>query len=157
MDMMLQAMELDMANHMLQMKCNFMMMESGGIHPGQIAMLMTMKNIGPSSQRILAKKMNCSPASIAVSVKRLERAGLLEKQADEQDMRTTRVTLTQQGMEFAGKCESLVDKVASRKYGGFSDEDMARLNDYLSRIQKNLEIFYSELAGEKEHRERKQE
>ena len=157
MDRMLQAMELDTANHMLQMKCNFLMMESGRIHPGQIAMLMTMKSLGPSSQRTLAKKMNCSPASIAVSVKRLERAGLLEKQADEQDMRTTRIALTPQGMEFAGKCESLVARVAARKYEGFSVEDMERLNDYLSRVQKNLELFYTELAGGKEHRGRKQE
>lgn len=145
-------MQLEMVIHMIQMKCNFLLMDNEKIHPGQIALLMTMKAIGPSNQRTLARTMNCSPASVGVSVKRLERAGLLEKQADIQDMRTTRVVLTQQGLDFAQRCEDFVNIVAGKKYAGFSRAETDQMENFQSRVKANLEAFHAELVMEKHGR-----
>ena len=150
MDLLQELMQLEIAIHMMQTKCNFLLVEEHRIHPGQIALLMTMKKNGPSSQRTLAQNMNCSPASVGVSVKRLEKAGLLEKQTDAQDLRITRVALTRQGMEFADKCEGLVNIVANRKYEGFCPEEIKNLEDYLLRIKSNLKALYLELTEQKE-------
>lgn len=149
-----QAMILDMEIHMVHMKCSFLLMDDERMHPGQIALLMTMKALGPSNQRTLAKKMNCSPASIGVSVKRLEKTGLLEKQADERDMRTTRVALTHQGMLLAKKSEAVVNGLMQRKYDGFSEEELTDMNGYLTRIKDNMENFHLELTRNKTRNDR---
>lgn len=153
MELQRQAMMTAMDIHMNQMKCNFLLMGDEKIHPGQIAMMMTLKYLGPSSQRTLAKKMNCSPASIGVSVKRLEKAGLVEKHAVEQDLRATRIMLTSVGEKLAERSEMLVNLLAEQKYAGFSEGELELLNQFLDRIKDNLEAYQDNLSKKKNEKE----
>lgn len=144
----------EMDIHMLQMKCNFLTLGNTGIHPNQIAVLAAMQKLGPSTQRMLAKELRCSPASVGVSVKRMERAGLVKKHAAKDDLRSSRVMLTPKGVEMGAYCERVFAGLAKRKYEGFSDEEMAILNAFLDRMTANLERYQEELASDKKGRNR---
>lgn len=146
MDLWKESMLLDMSIHMAHIKCNFLLMEDDKMHPGQMAILLKMRENGPSNQRMLAKELDCSPASIGVSMKRMEKAGLVRKAADPKDSRGTRVELTEQGRQVAEKNETLMEILGKRRLAGFQKEEIEILNGYLMRIKENLKIFKGELA-----------
>lgn len=108
------------------------------IYRGQPEILEYLTNHGDCSQRELAEHLGVSPASIATSIKRMSKAGFIERTADEADRRINRLKITETGEKTrkAGKAEC--DKVDKVMFKGFSDEEIAAFTDMLSRIGKNL-------------------
>lgn len=145
-----QAMVLDMEIHMIHTKCNFMLAGDKGLHPAQIMTLLTMKAMGAVSQRRLAKELNCSPASIGVSVKRLEKAELVRKEGDPKDLRATKIVLTQRGLEVAKVAEAVAEETGLHKYANFSEEELTQLNHYMKRIRDNLSAYQQQMTAKKD-------
>ena len=67
-------------------------LENLDLYYGQPIMLMHLYDKGETTQKELAGFLNCSPAAVAVSIKRLEKKGLLEKRVDSADMRYNKIT-----------------------------------------------------------------
>lgn len=108
------------------------------IYRGQPEILEYLTQHGDCSQRELAEHFGVTPASIATSLKRMSKAGFIERTADEADRRINRIKLTESGEKTrkAGKAEC--DKVDKAMFTGFSDEEIAVFSNMLSRISKNL-------------------
>lgn len=90
------------------------------------------------SQREVAKVLRLSPATVAVSLKTLERDGYVERSADARDQRRNLVSLTDKGrraVEMCGECFRAVDE---RMLSGFSDQEKAQLTGLLLRMVDNL-------------------
>lgn len=108
------------------------------IHFGQPPILVCLLENGTCTQNELAKTLNVSPASVAVSLKRLQKSGLVEKVADQADLRCNRISLTEKGrreIEYVHKC---FDEIDNTLFAGFSEAELSALCGYLDRLCKNL-------------------
>lgn len=90
------------------------------------------------SQREVAKIMRLSPATVAVSLKSLERAGYVERRADERDARRNRVALTPKGREAVTVCGTLFRAVDGQMLSGFTPQEQVQLTGFLTRMLNNL-------------------
>lgn len=90
------------------------------------------------SQRDVARTLRLSPATVAVSLKPLERDGYVERSADERDQRRNRVTLTDKGRKAVEKCGESFRAVDERMLAGFSPQEREQLTGFFERMIQNL-------------------
>lgn len=109
-----------------------------GLYFGQPPILEYVAHHDQCTQREVADFMKVSPASIATSVKRMQKAGLIEKVADNSDLRYNRLNITDKGRELTYKCRKDFDKVDAKMFSGFSDEECEQLSCFFERMINNL-------------------
>ena len=90
------------------------------------------------SQRDVARTLRLSPATVAVSLKTLERDGYVDRTADERDQRRNRVTLTDKGRTAVGLCGESFRAVDERMLSGFTPAEKAQLTGFFRRMIDNL-------------------
>ncbi|MDO4572582.1 MAG: MarR family winged helix-turn-helix transcriptional regulator, partial [Clostridia bacterium] len=90
------------------------------------------------TQALLAEQLRVTPASIALSTKRLEKAGLIERRVDPDNRRCNRLRSTDEGAHAADTYRQCFNAVDSRTFRGFSEEERAQLASYLDRMIKNI-------------------
>ncbi len=110
-----------------------------GLHPGQVPMLRLLSKKGNLSQREIAEALHVKPPSVAVSIKRMESAGLLERKPDVKDQRITRISLSPKGKETADAIYQLFLENADELFQGFTESEQHLLRRFLLQIIKNLE------------------
>ena len=93
-------------------------------------------------------KGTCGPAAVAVTIKKLENAGYIERKSDENDSRRNSVSLTKKGEEILTNTKKLVDAVDRRMFEGFSSEEYEVFTRCLDKMQKNLSEFEKEKKNE---------
>lgn len=84
-----------------------------------------------ASQQDLARALRVSPATVATSLKSLERLGYVEKHVDEKDARRNRVMITEKGTAAVKQCFEVFQQIDRRMMEGFTaqeQEDMDRLH-----------------------------
>ena len=91
-----------------------------------------------SSQRELSDAMHISPASVAVSLKSLERGGYVEKLPGKADQRRKEVRLTSKGRAALETCFQVFQEVDRRMFGGFTPEEMTQVRAFQLRMLRNL-------------------
>lgn len=109
-----------------------------GIHPGQLPVLRTLSEREGISQRELARELHVKPPTIAVTVKRMEKAELIYRQGDRADMRVNHIFLTEKGKNTGAAIESLMDENEQILMKGFSLEEQKQMQSYLGRMIQNL-------------------
>lgn len=114
---------------------------SKGLFVGQPALLLAIRELGNCSQTELAAALDVTTPSVAVSVKRLEKGGLISKEINENDNRYNRIALTRKGLKTALKCEKVFSCINEKMFTGFSEQEMTQLNDFLMRMTNNLQVF----------------
>ncbi len=108
------------------------------LYRGQPEILEYLSEHGDCSQKELADFLGVSTASIATSLKRMSKSGLIERTADEKDRRINRLSLTEKGNEIrlAGRAEC--ERIDKAMFSGFSDDEITAFSDMLSKIANNL-------------------
>ena len=76
------------------------------------------------SQRELASQLEISPPSIAVTAKKLEKMGYIERKMDEKDNRMNILNTTQAGRELLGKTWKQFTDVMMRMFDGFARKSL---------------------------------
>lgn len=110
-------------------------------HPILLFMLGDAGTGASLSQREIATKLGVSPPTAAVSIRRMERAGLLRKVADADDKRLNRITLTAKGSRLARECKDAFGDIDRRMFEGFSAKERETLRAYYLRMIRNLETM----------------
>ncbi|RCX21009.1 DNA-binding MarR family transcriptional regulator [Anaerobacterium chartisolvens] len=118
-----------------------------GLYFGQPRILHTIKELHGATQKEIADKLNVTPASLAVSIKRMERAGLIEKKMSKTDLRRNYITLTEHGTGILNDSYSSLLKMDNKMVQGFSDEELEKLAGYLDRIYENLIAYKTTSTG----------
>nr|WP_122012460.1 MarR family winged helix-turn-helix transcriptional regulator [Maliibacterium massiliense] len=113
-------------------------MRAHHLHFGQLPMLEFVMRKPGCSQKEVAEFLQVSPPSIATSVKRMQRAGLLEKQGDPQDLRLTRLYVTPAGRDAAQGCRKDADALDARIFAGTSAAQRAQFAQFLQCMIDNL-------------------
>ena len=105
---------------------------------GQPMILFLLKDKGRegriAAQKELSDAMHVSPATVAVSLKSLEREGYVEKLADETDQRR----LTPKGEAAIQRCVQVFEAVDQSMFEGFRPEETRQACGYLMRMLHNL-------------------
>lgn len=118
---------------------NYEQLAAKGLHPGQIPMLRLLSKKGGLSQREIAQTLHVKPPSVAVSIRRMESAGLLVRTADEKDQRVTRISLSPKGRETVGEIEEIFQKNQELLFRGFTDSEECLMRRFLLQIIENME------------------
>lgn len=89
----------------------FQQFGSLGVHPGQCGMLWILRQEDGLSQSELAKRLKIKPSTVTVSIRRMEKAGLLERRADREDMRRNRIYLTDHAKNILEKAKKFLTRM----------------------------------------------
>lgn len=124
---------------------NFKCFQKLGIHPGQLPVLKTVYEREGISLRELANVLHVKPPTVTVTVKRLEKTGLVYKQGDQEDLRVNRIFLTEKGKSINKEISALLDKNEKILTAGFSQEEKEALYGFFERMIENLDQAKREL------------
>lgn len=91
------------------------------------------------SQTEIAVFMSVSPASIAASTKRLQRAGFIDKQIDRANLRCNQLYLTEKGKEVIRTCKKDFEAIEEHTFKGFTENELDQLQSFVERMQRNVE------------------
>lgn len=110
-----------------------------GLYRGQPPIMALLHKRDGMSQKEMARALNLSPATMTVTLKRMERAGLIEREMDGRDQRILRVHLSEEGKRMCEMGERQVGRVAAELLDGFSAEERAQFEEYMRRVARNME------------------
>lgn len=113
--------------------------QSCGLSSGHPRILFELSHEPGLTQKALADAMGIAPATLSVSVRRMEAAGLVERRTDDKDARVQRLYLTAEGDAVQRRCEQGRDFLIAAQFADFSAEDIERLACLLGRMTRNLE------------------
>lgn len=118
------------------------MFEKIGIYPGQQALLHVLaEHADPQglSQKQIAHIMHVQPATLTVMTKRMEKSGHIHRVQDQEDRRVTRISVTEKGRKTYGQLVKIHTEITEEYFQGFSDREVAQLNEMVRQIGANLE------------------
>lgn len=108
-------------------------LDGSGITPPQLSMVDSIaRSPGCSLQRV-ASDLEVTPPSASVGVRRLEEAGLLERQPDPEDGRAVQLFLTAQGQALYERAQDFRRQKMRRLLSGLTPEEQETLLDLLER------------------------
>lgn len=112
-----------------------------GIHPSQHHLLMYLARNGESTQCSIAQAMEVSAATIAVSLKKLEKGKYIEKKNSAEDNRVNFIALTKKGEEVVRQSQQLFEDTDEAIFQGLTEEEKDQFHGFLERIIQNLKTM----------------
>lgn len=109
-----------------------------GLHRAQHRMLMTLSEHEFDSQLELARMLQISTATVAVSLKKLEQDGYIEREAKAADNRANFIRLTGKGKQVVESSREIFENIERQVVKDFSEEEIGLLRNYLKRMYDNL-------------------
>ena len=109
-----------------------------GIHPSQHHFLMYIAKNGACTQNSIAEAMEISAATVAVSLKKLEKGGYIEKKNSEADGRSNLVVLTAKGQNVAEQSKDMFEQVDREMFASITEEEQLIFHDLMERVVNNL-------------------
>ena len=79
-----------------------------------------------------------SSATVAVSLKKLEKGGYIERAVDASDNRCNQIRMTEKGMEVVKHSIQIFRKTETDLLDGFSEKEQEEFLNYLARICQNI-------------------
>ena len=110
-----------------------------GIHPGQLAFVKAISEHEGISQRELAEGLHVKAPTVAVAVKRLEKAEVVCRRPDPKDQRISRLYLNEKGKEIAEEVIRMIEENEAVLTDGFSEGELEQLREFFRRMSENME------------------
>lgn len=110
-----------------------------GLYFGQPAILQYITENSGCTQKDVADACHISPASAAVSLKRIEKAGLITRTPDTEDSRKNHLHITPVGEEALKQFRKICDTTDKEMFKGFTQDDLDTLHTLLTRLNENLD------------------
>lgn len=102
------------------------------------------------AQRDLAEKLDVKPSSMSELIQKLEHRGFITKTQDENDKRSFKIFLTQQGSDKIEESKLEKTRFIDTIFKDFSENDIDSLSQLLEKLTSSLKEF-SEQEGEQGH------
>ena len=109
-----------------------------GLYKGQPFILFALNERDGLAQKELAEKVHIKCASLSVIIRRMEKAGIVERRKDPDDLRVSRVYLTEEGRNILVKVEEKMKAVKQECFKGFTQEERVLLRRFFLQMSKNL-------------------
>jgi len=109
-----------------------------GVYRSQHQILMFLADNPDVSQRELADNQKVSTATMAVSLKKLEKGGYICREVDEKDNRYNQIRITEKGQKVVEESRKIFQEVENAMLAGFSQEERRMMEAFLDRMYENL-------------------
>ena len=109
-----------------------------GLYPGQSHILFMLWEKDGRCQKEFVEKLSVKPATITIMLGRMEHAKLVKRQIDSQDLRITRVYLTEKGKEIRSQVEEIQKKLEQEFLSGFTCEEKILFRRLLIQVRNNF-------------------
>lgn len=113
--------------------------QSCGLASGHPLPLFFIRSNPGITQGELAGLLNLTPATMAVSVRRMESAGLLNRERDDSDRRVFHLYLTPQGERIDDACRKGKEFFVNTLYRGLTEAEITAFENVLKKMRANLE------------------
>jgi MarR family transcriptional regulator for hemolysin len=110
-----------------------------GLATAQVPVFGALRNMGPLSQKDLAKLFHVEQPTMAQLLARMERDGLIQRTPDPNDGRSSLISLTPLALKKAIPARNVLLEGNKAALRGFTDRETATLTRLLKRIVTNLE------------------
>ena len=115
------------------------MVEHMGCHHAQHRILFYLeRNPDNRSQKEIADFMEISPACVAVTMKKMEKNGLIVRRADEDDTRNNIIEITPKAKEIINISKGYFANMEDAIFKGFTEDEVKCLQGYFERIKENI-------------------
>ncbi len=114
------------------------MLNSTGVYRSQHRILMCICDHPNISQKELARMNDVTSATIAVTLKKLEKGGYISRVVNERDNRFNQISVTEKGQRVLKEGREIFTEVEKAMFSDFTEEDFALLGAYFDRIMGNL-------------------
>ena len=117
-----------------------------GIHRSQHMTLMYLsRQEDCPSQKQIAEHFRISPASVAVTLKKLEEAGYIERESSEDDSRFNNIKITAKGRNIIDKSKELFEETDYEMFSSFTEEDYEAFRKCLEKMTSGLTAYSEKL------------
>lgn len=113
-------------------------LKSVRLNPGQVGILCVLQKEEGISQKDLSKRLGITAPSVTAALKKLETAGYITKEGDGEDLRITRILLSEKGREQGKLLKNANKKIEDAICKGILPQDKELLQNMLIRIRRNL-------------------
>ena len=110
-----------------------------GLSPSLISALVTIERTGPVTLGRLAALERVKPPSVTRMVAALEKAGLVHREADPQDRRIARLSLTAEGRRTVSRSRTRKTAYLARRLRDLDATDLESLRQALPVLERILE------------------
>ena len=117
----------------------FQILQKTDIHPRQVPLIWQLNKQEGLSQNELSKRLGIKPPTVAVSIKRLERVGIVEKRTDKNDQRRSLIYLTEKGRSLCEEVKSSLEKGEAMLFQNFSETELCLLRRFFIQMIENME------------------
>ena len=123
-------------------------MAGGRAHPGQAMCLRLLSVNDGATQRDVARMLHVAPPTVSKMLSTMEKAGLVERRADEADQRLTRVYLTAAGRERGDEMGVAVGEYVNATFATLSERDRRDLARLLEKLGARISKVAAEQASD---------
>lgn len=109
-----------------------------GLFAGQHHIIMMLERVGCATVSQIAEEMRTTSATASVSIKRLEKAGFVEKRSSDSDARITKIYLTDKALAVTQRIKSKMDEAEESLTQGLTQEEKYLLSDLLDKVVNNI-------------------
>jgi DNA-binding MarR family transcriptional regulator len=114
------------------------LLESLGLYRGQPPVLRALWGREGLTQTEIARHLQVQPATMTKMLKRMEKAGFVERRPDPEDQRVSRVYLTEAGRTVRADVQQVWRTLEEEAFAGFTPEEQALLRRFFLQIRDNL-------------------
>ena len=111
---------------------------AASIHPGQFPILRALQEASTCSQAYLSKILCVSPATVAVSLKRLEKQGYITRQQNPANLRENLLSLTEDGFSITERFEGSYKCFIQSALQGIPEPELVQATQVLQDIYQNI-------------------
>ncbi|MGL4656652.1 MAG: MarR family winged helix-turn-helix transcriptional regulator [Sarcina sp.] len=109
-------------------------LEKYELYAGQPPLLFLLLKEEGQRQKDIAKALNIQAATVTVMVKRMEKAGFVEKREDEHDKRISRLYLTEKGRSACINVKDAMDDINMKAFEVLTEEEKITFRKLVQKI-----------------------
>jgi len=131
-------------SHLLGQVCHLhhgwirMQFRALGLYRGQPAVLEALAEEDGRTHSELAAWMHVAPATVTKMIQRMEKVGYVERRDDPEDLRISRVYLTEKGHRVHAQLKEVFETVDAGTFAELTPEERLQLKRLLTRVRANL-------------------
>ena len=126
------------SSRLLRQRFNRVVNEAGLFSGQQHILFLLSENEGLTVSGI-SSALEITPATVSVSIKRMEKAGFVFRRADEKDARITKIYLSEKGVSALHSIREKIDAQEEILSKGMTAQEKEMLSSLLERVISNLE------------------
>ncbi len=125
-------------------------LDKTGVYHAQHRLLMEISRSPEASQNDIARLMDVSAATVAVSLKKLEKRGYIKREIVQEDNRLNKIIVTEKGNKVVEQSKQIFDLADGKIFEGFTEEEKYSLSVLLQKLDANLADMENEIKMGKE-------